>query len=266
MIGTTQPEYRAIFISDLHLGTRSCRADAILDFLRDYDADTIYLVGDVVDFWRLRHAPFWPQQHNDVIQKLLRKVRKGSRLVFIPGNHDEALGGYCGAQFGGIEVMSETVHETADGRRLLILHGDAFDGMVNCGRWLSVLGDRSYKLALWSNRLVNRARHLAGFGEWSLAAFLKQHVKQAVKFIERFEHAVSAEAQRRGFDGVVCGHVHHAADKTVNGIAYLNCGDWVESCTALVEDRQGRVHLVRRRDRQPAASSLATAETELAAA
>jgi UDP-2,3-diacylglucosamine pyrophosphatase LpxH len=249
MQDSANPSYRAIFISDLHLGTRACRADDILDFLRDYDAETIYLVGDVVDFWRLKHNSYWPQKHNDVIQKLLRKVRKGTRIVYVPGNHDEALRDYCGAQFGGITVVGEAVHVTADGRQILVLHGDDFDGIVHFTKWMSFLGDRSYVLTLWTNTTINRLRRRFGLGYWSLSKFVKSRVKHAIQFIDRFEAAVTQEARRRGFDGVICGHIHHAADKTIDGVAYLNCGDWVESCTALVEHHDGRLHLVRWHDR-----------------
>jgi UDP-2,3-diacylglucosamine pyrophosphatase LpxH len=237
--------YRAVFVSDVHLGTRACQADALLDFLKHYEADTLYLVGDIVDFWRLKRGPVWPQAHNDVLQKLLRKVRKGTRIVFIPGNHDEALRDYCGMRFGGIEIVRDCIHTTSAGLRLLVLHGDEFDVVVRYARWLAFLGDRSYELALRLNAPLNWVRRHLGWGYWSLAGYLKYRVKSAVNYIGEFEHALSEEAQRRGADGVVCGHIHHAADRDIGGLRYLNCGDWVESCTAIVEDAGGDIRVVR---------------------
>lgn len=237
--------YRAIFVSDLHLGSRACQAEAFLNFLKHHDADTIYLVGDIVDFWRMRRAPFWPQSHNDVMQKLLRKVRKGARIIYVPGNHDEALRGYCGAHFGGIELHHDFIHTTADGRRLLIIHGDEFDVVVRYARWLAFLGDRSYEFLLWCNHPLNWARKRLGFGYWSLSAYLKHRVKQAVNFMGEFEQALIDEANRRRVDGIVCGHIHHAANRAGLHVHYLNCGDWVESCTAIVEHHDGTLELIR---------------------
>lgn len=237
--------HRAIFLSDVHLGTRASRAGDLLEFLRLNDADTIYLVGDIIDFWRVRRGPVWPQAHNDVLQKLMRKVRKGTRLIYIPGNHDEGLRDFCGAQFGGIEIVQNCVHETATGQRLLVMHGDEYDVVVRYARWLALLGDQSYELALACNGPLNWARRHLGLGYWSLSAYLKLRVKQAVNFIGEFEHALAEEARRREVDGVVCGHIHHAADRMIGGIRYLNCGDWVESCTALVEGDCGTIRLIR---------------------
>lgn len=239
--------HRAIFISDIHLGTRASQADQLLEFLKHNDAQTIYLVGDIVDFWRVKRGPVWPQAHNDVLQKLMRKVRKGTRLVYIPGNHDEGLRDYAGAHFGGIEILRQCVHETADGKRLLVMHGDEFDVVVRYARWLALLGDHGYELALWSNLPLNWVRRRLGLGYWSLSAYLKLRVKQAVNFIGEFEHALAAEARRFGADGIVCGHIHHAADRMIDGVRYLNCGDWVESCTALVEGENGEIRLIRGR-------------------
>ena len=236
---------RALFISDLHLGTRASQADAFLDFLSVHDAAVIYLVGDIVDFWRVRRGVIWPQSHNDVLQKLLRKVRKGARIIFIPGNHDEALRSYCGSNFGGIEIHRDFVHVTGSGRRFLILHGDEFDVIVRYAKWLAFLGDRSYELALWCNRPVNWVRRRFGFGYWSLSAYLKLRVKSAVNFIGEFECAVAREARRRDAEGVICGHIHHAADRMIDGVRYINCGDWVESCTAIAEDHDGHLRVIR---------------------
>jgi UDP-2,3-diacylglucosamine pyrophosphatase LpxH len=236
--------YRAIFISDVHLGTRGCKADYLLDFLKHNDADHIYLIGDIIDCWRLSKGWFWPQAHNDVVQKLLRKARKGTQVIYVPGNHDEPLRDYDDHDFGDVHVLNEAVHVTADGRRLLIIHGDAFDGIVRYAPWLAKLGDSAYTMALAANHWFNRARVAFGYPYWSLSAWLKSRVKDAVKFIADFEHTVTAEAQRRGFDGVVCGHIHQAALKEIDGILYANDGDWVESCTALVEHRDGRLEII----------------------
>ena len=235
---------RAIFVSDIHLGTAGCQAEALLAFLRDYEADTIYLVGDIVDAWALKRRWFWPQAHNDVIQKLLRKARKGTRVVYIPGNHDEAARQFCGLAFGGIEVVTETVHVTADGRRLWVVHGDEFDGVMRHARWLAHLGDRAYTVTLWLNRHYNRLRHHLGQPYWSLSQYLKHKVKNAVSFISNFEQALATEARRRGFDGVVCGHIHRSAIHDLDGILYCNDGDWVESLTALVETHEGELQIL----------------------
>ncbi|MFA9443074.1 MAG: UDP-2,3-diacylglucosamine diphosphatase [Hyphomicrobium sp.] len=237
--------YRTLFISDVHLGTRSAQAGLLLDFLKHNDAETIYLVGDIIDFWRIRRGVIWPQSHSDVLQKLLRKVRKGTRVVFIPGNHDEAMRQYCGMQFGGIEIERQTIHATADGRRYLIIHGDAFDVVVRYAKWLAFLGDRGYEFALWTNRPLNFIRRRFGFGYWSFSAHLKLRVKTAVNFVGEFEKSLSAEAKRRDVDGVICGHIHHAASSQFDGVHYVNTGDWVESCTAIGENKDGTFELIR---------------------
>jgi UDP-2,3-diacylglucosamine pyrophosphatase LpxH len=237
--------HRTIWLSDIHLGTRGCKAEFLLDFLRHNEAETIYLVGDIVDMWRLRRSWYWAQSHNDVIQKLLRKARKGTRIIFIPGNHDEWLRDYIGLHAGGILLMEDAVHETADGRRLLVIHGDAYDGVVKYARWLAVLGDGAYTLALWINHHFNRARRRLGYPYWSLSSYLKSKVKNAVEYVGSFREAVTDEARRRGLDGVVCGHIHNAEIVPLGGLIYCNDGDWVESCTALVEDFEGRLSIVR---------------------
>ncbi|MFV0368101.1 MAG: UDP-2,3-diacylglucosamine diphosphatase [Hyphomicrobiaceae bacterium] len=237
--------YRAVFISDVHLGTRTAQAHALLDFLKQVEADTYYLVGDIIDFWKVQRGPAWTQSHNDVLQKLLGKVRKGTRIVFIPGNHDEAMRDYCGQSFGGIDILRDAIHVTEDGRRFLVLHGDEFDVVVRYAKWLAFLGDRSYELALWSNAPLNWVRRRMGFGYWSLSAYLKNRIKTAVSFIGEYEKALADVARRHGVDGVICGHIHHAADRMINGVHYLNCGDWVESCTAILEHDGGRMEVVR---------------------
>jgi UDP-2,3-diacylglucosamine pyrophosphatase LpxH len=242
--------YRTIWLSDIHLGTRGCKADFLLDFLKYTESENLYLVGDIVDGWRLKRSVYWPQAHNDVVQKVLRKARKGTRIVYIPGNHDEMLRDYVTVVLGGIVLQEEAVHETADGRRLLIIHGDAYDGVVAYARWLALLGDGAYTLALWLNHHFNRARRRLGYPYWSLSAYLKAKVKNAVEYIGNFAEAVSGEARRRGLDGVVCGHIHNAEMRDIGGVLYCNDGDWVESCTALVEHYDGRLEIIRWMDRR----------------
>ncbi len=242
--GERAKPHRAIFISDIHLGTRTARAEELLEFLRIHDADTIYLVGDIVDFWKVRRGPAWHQSHNDVLQKLLRKARKGTRIVFIPGNHDEGLRDYCGFSFGRIEIVRDAIHVRADGRRYLVMHGDEFDVVVRYARWLALLGDRSYELALWSNTPLNWMRRHLGLGYWSLSAYLKNRIKTAVSFIGEFEAALADVGKRHDVEGVICGHIHHAADRMIDGVHYLNCGDWVESCSAIVETHAGEMKLL----------------------
>lgn len=237
-------EYRTLFVSDVHLGMRSAQAEALLDFLKHNDADTIYLVGDIIDFWKVRRGPHWPQAHNDVLQKLLRKARKGARIIYVPGNHDEGMRDYCGLHFGSIEIARDTIHESADGRKYLIIHGDDFDVVIRTAKWLAFLGDRGYEFALWLNSPLNWLRRRSGLGYWSLSAYLKYRVKRAVNFIGQFEKVLTEEAERRNVDGVICGHIHHAANRHINGIHYLNCGDWVESCTAIAETHSGEFILI----------------------
>ncbi|MBF0095325.1 MAG: UDP-2,3-diacylglucosamine diphosphatase [Alphaproteobacteria bacterium] len=236
--------YRTIWISDVHLGTRGCKADLLLDFLRYADCETLYLVGDIVDGWRLRRGWYWPQSHNDVVQKLLRRGRKGTRVVYVPGNHDDFARDYAGNSFGAIEVVDEAVHRTADGRNLLILHGDAFDGVMRYARWLAIMGDHAYTWALALNHWFNLARRLFGYPYWSLSAYLKNKVKNAVQFVGDYERTVIEAARQRQVDGIICGHIHHAELREADGMVYANCGDWVESCTALVEHLDGRLEIL----------------------
>ena len=241
---TPTHRYRSIFISDIHLGTRGCKADFLLDFLRDTESDHLYLVGDIVDGWRLKRGWYWPQAHNDVVQKLLRKARKGTRVVFIPGNHDEFVRDYTDLEFGMVKVLPEAVHVTADGRRFLVTHGDEFDGVVLYAKWLALLGDWAYGVALTLNHWFNVVRRKLGLPYWSLSKFLKHKVKNAVSFIARYEQQMAAEARRRSLHGVICGHIHHAEIRDIDGITYCNDGDWVESCTALVEHSDGRLEIL----------------------
>jgi UDP-2,3-diacylglucosamine pyrophosphatase LpxH len=236
--------FRALFISDVHLGSRGSQADKLIDFLRYHDADTIYLVGDIVDGWQLRSSWRWPQSHNDVVQKLLRKTRKGTRIVYVPGNHDEFLRDYYGSHFGGVEVVEQTVHTSATGKRFLVTHGDLFDIVIKHARWIAHLGDKAYDFAIFANTLFNKFRRLFNLSYWSLSKWAKSKVKNAVNFIGEFEQVLIHEAKRSNVDGVICGHIHHAALREENGFTYMNCGDWVESCTALVEHADGRFEIL----------------------
>ena len=237
-------KFRTIFISDIPLGTASCQSARLLDFLRHTDSDELYLVGDIIDGWQLKRRWFWHQSHNDVIQKVLRKARKGTRVTYIAGNHDEAMRQFLGLAFGGIEICDEAAHVTADGRLLLVTHGDLFDAVVQGAKWLAHLGDFLYLLSLKLNRWFNHARAQLGLPYWSLAQFLKHRVKNAVSYIGNFEQALAEEARRRGFDGVVCGHIHKPEIRDIGGILYCNDGDWVESLTALVELDSGELKII----------------------
>jgi UDP-2,3-diacylglucosamine pyrophosphatase LpxH len=212
---------------------------AILNFLRDNDSRQIYLIGDIIDGWRLSQKLFWPQTHNDVVQKLLKKVKAGTRVIYTPGNHDSFLRPYIGHSFGGIEIVDEAVHTTTDGRTFLVLHGDRFDTIVQDHKWLAYIGDFSYNLMMVVNRWLMRARHRLGYQHWSFSAYVKRRVKQAASFITKYEHALADECRRRGFDGVISGHIHTAEIRAIDTVMYLNCGDTCESCTVLVEDFHG---------------------------
>ncbi len=237
-------KYRAVWISDVHLGTRGCNAEMLVDFLRSIECQTLYLVGDIVDGWRLRKGWYWPDAHNEVIRRILKMAHRGTRVVFVAGNHDEMLRDYAGLSFGGVELVLEAVHETADGRKLLVTHGDAFDGVVLYARWLAFLGDQAYGLLLRANIVFTAARRRLKLPYWSLSAYMKKKVKNAVAFVSSFEEAVAQEAISRGFDGVVCGHIHCAEIRQFGGITYYNDGDWVESCTALTEDARGAMAII----------------------
>ena len=241
---------RTIWISDVHLGFPGCSADFLLDFIREMRCDTLYLVGDIVDFWYLKKKRHWPQSHSNVIRSLLGKAKHGTRVVFLPGNHDEAMRQYDGMSIGNIEVTDKIVHETADGRRLLIMHGDQFDPAVVNSPLLGLIGSRLYDGLLKANRLVNWARRKMGREHWSLAAYLKQRVKKAVKFMSNFEEAVRRSAENNEVDGLVCGHIHRPEIAIGEEVIYLNCGDWVESCTALIEHHDGTIELIRSSDVQ----------------
>ncbi len=236
--------YRAIFISDLHLGTPGCQADALLDFLKENSSDNLYLIGDIIDGWQLRRKWYWPQAHNDVVQKLLKRARKGTKVIFVPGNHDEFAREFVDHHFGGIEVLDHASHTLLDGRKLWLVHGDYFDAVVQYAKWLAIVGDYLYEFTLRMNRHFNRVRARLGMRYWSLSAYLKNKVKKALNFITDFENAVAHEAKKRGFDGVVCGHIHKAEMREIEGILYCNDGDWVESRSALVEHVDGKLELI----------------------
>ena len=235
---------RAVFISDLHLGTPGCQAKALLAFLKAHPSDKLYLVGDIIDGWQLRRKWYWPQSHNDVVQKVLRRARKGCKVIYVPGNHDEFARHFIGHQFGGVEVVEDALHTTADGKKFWVIHGDHFDGVIQHAKWLAYLADNLYELALRLNTRFNSLRARLGLPYWSLSQYLKYSVKGAVKYIQQFERAVAHEARKRGFDGVICGHIHHAEIRDIDGILYCNDGDWVESLTALVEHHDGRLEIV----------------------
>ena len=236
--------FRTIWISDVHLGTRGCNADLLIDFLDHTDSDTMYLVGDIIDGWRLKKKFYWPDAHNDVIWRILKRARRGTRIVYIPGNHDEMFRQFTGLHFGGVEIKRQAMHVTADGRRLLVLHGDEFDAIMLSHRWLADLGDVAYTFAMRANRWVNTVRRMAGMPYWSLSKHTKHKVKKSVEFISDFEGVVAREAGARGVDGVVAGHIHTAEMRTIDGIEYHNDGDWVEGCTALVEHFDGRMEIL----------------------
>jgi UDP-2,3-diacylglucosamine pyrophosphatase LpxH len=242
--GYIDARYRAVFISDIHLGTQGCQAGPLLEFLKEHPSDYLYLVGDIIDGWQLRRKWYWPQAHNDVVQKLLRSARKGSRVIFVPGNHDEFARGFIGHHFGGVKVVEDAVHVTANGVKLWVIHGDYFDGVIQCAKWLAYVGDNLYEFTLKLNRHLNRLRGHFGLPYWSLSAYLKQKVKKALNYVTDFEVAVAREARLRGHNGVVCGHIHRAEMREIDGILYCNDGDWVESQTALVEHLDGRLELI----------------------
>jgi len=244
-LGNRVPTVRTIFLSDVHLGTRACQAKHLLDFLREYESEALYLVGDIIDFWAMRRGIHWSRAQNTVVQKLLKRARHGARVLLIIGNHDEALREYVDSQFGDVQLALEAIHTAADGRRYLLVHGDEFDQVTRHHRWLAVLGDRAYEFLVRLNTVIAWVRrHLRIAGYWSLAGYAKRKVKTAVSFICDFEDAVARSVRQRGLDGVICGHIHAAAIKHIDGVRYVNCGDWVDSCTAIVEHQDGRLELI----------------------
>ena len=241
-----RPTYRSVFISDTHLGTRGCRSDFLADFLRRVSCQQLYLVGDIIDGWRLRKSWYWDEHHDEVLRQIVHHARRGTEVTYIPGNHDEMFRAWLslGLEFAGVRLLAEAVHVTAAGERLLVLHGDEFDSIVRYAKFLALLGGQAYTLALVVNRWFNALRRRLGYPYWSLSMWLKRQVKEAVKAVDRFEQALAREARQRGFDGVVCGHIHCAEMRMVGGVRYMNDGDWVESCTALVEHHDGTMELI----------------------
>lgn len=237
--------YRTVWLSDVHLGFRGCSADFLLEFLRTTECEYLFLVGDIVDIWAMRKKPYWPQEHNNVVRSILGKAKHDTKVVYVPGNHDELMREYDGLVFGNVSIENEYVHELADGRKFLILHGDQFDGVVKNSKLLGLIGSQLYEWLLQANVLVNYVRRKLGLTYWSLAAFLKHKVKNAVQYISNFERAVAHEGRKQEVDGVVCGHIHRAEISEMDGVVYCNCGDWVESCTALVEHQDGSLELLR---------------------
>jgi UDP-2,3-diacylglucosamine pyrophosphatase LpxH len=237
-------KYRTVWISDIHLGTPGCNAELLIDFLKSIECETLYLVGDIVDAWQLKKGWYWPPRHNDIVRRILKMAKHGTDVVYVPGNHDEIFRDYVGLAFGDVTIADEVIHTTADGRRLLVLHGDQFDGVVLYARWLAFLGDSAYTMLLKMNGGVNWVRRKLGLPYWSLAAHLKKKVKNAVQFICRYEEVVAHAAAERGVDGVVCGHIHSAEIRQFGDITYYNDGDWVESCTALVEHADGAIEVL----------------------
>jgi UDP-2,3-diacylglucosamine pyrophosphatase LpxH len=243
--GPAQRRHRTIFISDTHLGTRGCKAEMLADFLARNSCDTLFLIGDIIDGWQLKRRWYWSAAQTEVVREVLRKVDEGTRVVYVPGNHDEFLRDYCDREFAGVEVIRETIHVTAGGKRLLVLHGDQFDSVITYAKWLAHVGDWAYSAALYLSDMLHGLRRSLGMPHWSLSAYLKKTVKNAVEYISRFEHIVARAAETRGVDGVVCGHIHQAEIRQIGRVLYLNDGDWVESCTALVEDALGNLEIVR---------------------
>lgn len=238
--------YRSIWISDTHLGTRGCKAEYLRDFLDNSESDFLYLVGDIIDCWKFRSGFYWPTLHNDIVQRILKKAKNGTRVVYIPGNHDELFRKHAGMHFNGVDIQLNAVHTGKDGRKFLILHGDEFDSIVCHNKSLAYIGGEAYEVLLFINRWFNALRTRLGYKYWSLSAFLKHKVKNIVSFMDNYQHILSLEAQKRKVDGVICGHIHHADINEMEfGKIYANCGDWVESCTALVEDAEGQLAIVR---------------------
>ena len=251
---------RTLFLSDVHLGTKGAQAAKLVDFLQRFEAETVYLIGDIVDGWRLREAWYWPDDHNDLAHKFLTMIRSGTRIVYLPGNHDEFLRDFLGLAFGRVQLVDQIRHVAADGRSYLILHGDQYDVVVKDAPWLAHLGDWAYRAVMRLNGLVNFVRRRLGKPYWSLSAWAKNKVKNAVNAVGRFEAILSEEARKEGADGVICGHIHRAADRMIGEFRYLNTGDWVESCTALIEEQNGEIRLIRYADLVPDEESQASAD------
>ena len=244
MTNKTPIKVRSVWISDVHLGFHGCQAEALLHFLHSVETDYLFLVGDIVDFWSIKKTPYWPQQHTNVVRSILGKAKHGTKVIYVPGNHDEALRDCVGHVFGNVEIHQDYVHTTTDGRKLLVMHGDEFDMIVKHSRWLAKLGNVAYDALLDLSHYLNGLRKFFGYSYWSLSAYLKLKVKNAVSYISSFEDALAHLAKERGVDGVVCGHIHHAELREINSVLYCNDGDWVESCSTLLEHPDGSLELV----------------------
>jgi len=236
--------YRSIWISDFHLGTRGCQSELLLEFIKHTQSEKLYLVGDIIDGWALKNTWYWPQSHNDVVQKILRKARHGTEVFYISGNHDEVMRGFVPVNFGGVSILNQVIHETVDKKKYLVVHGDQFDGIIQCAKWLAMLGSITYDFLIYFNRYINFFRKKLGYEYWSLSNYLKFTVKNAVKFVSEYEKLVCNYAKQFKVEGIICGHIHHANMQNMNGIHYINDGDWVESCTALVEHFDGKLELI----------------------
>ena len=236
--------YRSIWISDFHLGTRGCQSELLLEFIKHTQSEKLYLVGDIIDGWALKNTWYWPQSHNDVVQKILRKARHGAEVFYISGNHDEVMRGFAPVNFGGVSILNQVIHETVDKKKYLVVHGDQFDGIIQCAKWLAMLGSITYDFLIYFNRYINFFRKKLGYEYWSLSNYLKFTVKNAVKFVSEYEKLVCNYAKQFKVEGIICGHIHHANMQSMNGIHYINDGDWVESCTALVEHFDGKLELI----------------------
>jgi len=253
--------YRSIFISDIHLGTRDAKTAFLKDFLEHIECEYLYLVGDIFDLWKLKKGWHWPQANNDILRLVFRMAQKGTRVIYIPGNHDEMFRAYTGNLFNGVQVEREAVHCSTNGRRYLVIHGDEFDCIMRHNKWLAYVGDGAYDFLLWLNHWFNAVRRRLGFSYWSLSAFLKQQTKSAVNFIGNFEKLVCHEAERRGVTGIICGHIHHAVMQEIDGVEYKNSGDWIESCTALAEHGDGSFELLHWSEKHVSLMREATCET-----
>jgi len=256
---------RTIWISDVHLGFPGCSAEYLLEFIRDMRCETLYLVGDIIDFWSLKKKRYWPQAHNNVVRSILGKAKHDTRVIYVPGNHDEVMREYDGLTLGNVEIRNSVIHETVDGRRLLVMHGDQFDSAVVNSKFIGLIGSAAYDFLLRLNRYVNWCREKMGRDYWSLAGAVKHKVKKAVKYISNFEGAVIHEAHRQNVDGLVCGHIHRAELTRLDGVTYMNCGDWVESCTALIEHHDGTLELLKLADSAEVLKRLEPLRPELAA-
>jgi len=240
-------KYKSIFISDIHLGTKDCKADLLNDFLKNNECETLYLVGDIIDAWKIQQNKLkWKESHTKVVRRILKFAKQGTDVIYVAGNHDEFLRPMIpyGVSFGRIKICNQITHIGLDGNKYLVIHGDLFDGITRLAPWIGFLGDKAYDFVLDINSRFNWIRHRLGFGYWSLSKYLKHRVKKAIDFIFKFEYTISTYAKKRNFQGVICGHIHTAEIKNIDGIIYMNTGDWVESCTALVEHYDGTWEIV----------------------